>query len=126
MKYENAFTIAVMGIAFLGVLTTGLASSTPMIGDEVTHYYFLENQASDLTTLNFTATIPTAYGSDTVRKTTHTILWHYLGAMFYKAIPSFKSVQIFHCLFFIQLLLACYFLVKIFFPHLDRSFSMSC
>lgn len=112
MNVKNIFIISVMAIILLSVLITGLATSTPMVGDEVTHYYLLKKQAADLTTPNFTSLIPTAYGHEDIRILPHVIGWHYLGALVYKVIPSYVSVQIFHFLFFFQLLVASYFLVK--------------
>ena len=97
----------ILGI-WLAVLSVGLVSRIPMIGDEVTHYYMLVTQAEGLPTPCFEAQIPLAMdGADKDTKYyTHVALWHYLGAILFRLTGSIAVVQIYHSLFLLQLLFA--------------------
>lgn len=104
---------AIIGIAFLGVLITGIITPQAMIGDEVTHFYMLVDQSKALPTPNFYAHIPTGWGKEEVRLYPHSCLWHYLGAMVYRATGgSFQSVQIYQTLFWLQFLWIAFLLAR--------------
>ena len=95
----------VIGLATIAVLITGIVTPQAMIGDEVTHYYMLVDQSGKLPRPNFHAHIPTGWGSEEVRLYPHSCLWHYLGAMAYRATGgSFIAVQVYHTLFWLQFL----------------------
>ncbi len=99
--------------AVTSVLMTGLMNPRPMVGDEVTHYYMLVEQAKDLSHPNFYARIPTGWGSTEVRRYPHPFLWHYFGAVVYRIFgKSFAAVQIYQVLFWAQLLWIAYLLAK--------------
>ena len=96
---------AIIAVSFLAVLITGIITPRAMIGDEVTHYYMLVDQSKDLTQPNFHARIPTGWGGEEVRRYPHSCLWHYLGAVVYRATGgSFPAVQVYHALFWLQFL----------------------
>lgn len=102
-----------IGLAVLGVLLTGLLAPQAMIGDEVTHYFMLTEQAVDLSTPNFFARVPTGWGEEETRRYPHTFLWHYVGAMVYRlGGRSFAAVQIYQSLYWIQFLLVAFLLSK--------------
>lgn len=104
---------AIIGLAFLGVLITGIITPQAMIGDEVTHYYMLVDQSKALPTPNFYAHIPTGWGKEEVRLYPHSCLWHYLGAMVYRVTGgSFQSVQIYQTLFWLQFLWIAFLLAR--------------
>ena len=113
LSAPRAAAYAVISLAFLAVLTIGIITPQAMIGDEVTHYYMLVDQSKVLPTPNFHAHIPTGWGKDEVRLYPHSCLWHYLGAMVYRATGgSFQSVQIYHALFWLQFLCVAFLLAR--------------
>lgn len=104
--------LAIIFLAYVAVLAVGLCSREPMIGDEVTHYYMLVTQAGKLPHANFDADIPTADGGVNHRLYPHVFLWHYLGAVFFLFGRSFAIVQIYHSLFWLQMLVVGWLLFK--------------
>lgn len=104
---------ALIAIAWLAVLLTGLMAPQAMIGDEVTHYYMLVEQAGDLSVPNFYAKIPTGWGDIETRCYPHVIGWHYIGALVCRLSGgSFAAVQFYHSLFWLQFLIIGYFLAR--------------
>lgn len=86
-------------------LVTGVMSDTPMIGDEVTHFYMLENQATAFPRPVYTAPIPMASGAVEVRTYPHVNAWHYLGAVLYRVSGErLWVVQLYQSLFWLQFL----------------------
>ena len=84
-----------------------------MIGDEVTHFYMLTNQAEDFTKPNFYAEIPLATGEIETRRYAHSFFWHYIGALiYYFADKSFLAVQLYQTFFLIQFLSVAYLLSR--------------
>lgn len=108
--------IAALGIvvfSFAAVLATGLVNPQAMVGDEVTHYFMLVEQASDLSKPNFYAHIPTNFGYTVKRRYPHTFLWHYGGALVYRVFGgSFAAVQVYQALFWLQFLWVAYLLAR--------------
>ncbi|MBW2043239.1 MAG: DUF2304 family protein, partial [Deltaproteobacteria bacterium] len=103
----------IIPLAVLSVLFIGLKTPEPMVGDEVTHYYMLVKQSKSLSKPNFYAQIPVEYGDSIERRYPHPFLWHYLGAVFYKfGGKQFFIVQVYQALFWAQLLVFSYLLVK--------------
>lgn len=108
---RNIVAAAVVAVAFLAVLITGFITPQAMIGDEVTHYYMLVDQSRDLSRPNFHAHIPVGWGGDEVRRYPHSCLWHYLGALFFRVSGgSFRAVQAYHALFWLQFLVVAFLL----------------
>lgn len=106
-------TAAVIVVAYVAVLGVGLASSEPMTGDEVTHYYMLMTQAKNLPVPTVTAEIPLAGGRFERRGYPHVFFWHYGGAVLVKAFgASFSLVQFYHSLFWLQFLVVAWLLVR--------------
>jgi hypothetical protein len=101
---------AVVVTAWLLVVWAGLQTREPMVGDEVTHYYMLTHQAELLPRPVFQSLIPVEFSEQPeLRNYPHVNGWHYLGAWVYRILPSrFAVVQLFHSLFFLQLLWFCY------------------
>lgn len=88
-----------------GSLVTGMMSGTPMIGDEVTHFYMLENQAKALPEPVYTAPVPMASGAVEVRTYPHVNGWHYIGAVLYRVSGErIWVVQLYQSLFWLQFL----------------------
>ncbi len=101
----------IIGVFALATLVVGWLTPEPMIGDEVTHYFMLVEQSRDLTVPNFTSVIPVAYGDPIERLYEHSFGWHYLGAVVYRISGGrYGAVQFYHGAFWLQLLVACYFL----------------
>lgn len=111
---EHRFAVVVIVIAWLGVLTVGLLSPTPMIGDEVTHFFMLKTQSQVLPTPCFDAPIPGGLGGEAVemRHYPHAFLWHYIGGILYRLWPSTAITQIYQSLFLLQLLVVLLLLCK--------------
>lgn len=108
-----AGAILAMVLAVVAVIWVGLDAPQAMIGDEVTHYYMLVNQAQSLPTPVYSAEIPAGWGSPEVRGYPHPNLWHYLGAIVYRLSgESFAAVQIYHALFWAQLLVVGFLLAR--------------
>ncbi len=100
-------------IAAVSVFWVGMSAPQVMIGDEVTHYYMLENQAKLLPHANFIAKIPTGWGEIEKRVYPHSFLWHYLGAIFFRLCGnSFAAVQVYQTLYLIQFLSIAYLLAR--------------
>lgn len=100
-------------VSVSAVLSVGLMTPQAMVGDEVTHFYMLDTQAQDLSKPNFFAHIPTGDGSIEIRRYPHSFLWHYIGAGFYYLTGRiFTTVQVYHTLFFAQLLVVAYLLAR--------------
>jgi len=107
--------ISVVFLSWLAVLSVGLVSRTPMVGDEVTHYYMLVTQSERLPTPTCEAIIPAAgpNGEDSEgRNYPHTFAWHYAGAILYRLTGLQAVIQIYHSLFMLQLLLVVFALTK--------------
>ena len=104
----------VIFLSLSAVITTGLLTPQVMIGDEVTHYYMLVHQAEDLTTPQFYADIPVGDTDEVVsRRYPHPFGWHYLGAVSYKlAGGTFTTVQLYHAIYLLQLLVVAYLLAR--------------
>ncbi|MCO5061571.1 MAG: hypothetical protein M9963_06160 [Kiritimatiellae bacterium] len=96
----------------LAALLVGLRAPQAMIGDEVTHYYLLAHQSEVFPEVTFEVPIATGWGEPEVRNYAHSNLWHYLGAALFRLLPSFATIQIYHALFFLQLLLAGFLLIR--------------
>ena len=100
-------------LATLAVLVVGLATPQPMIGDEVTHYYMLVHQEQAWPVPNFKADIPMGWGGIERRNYPHTFLWHYLGATLARVLGhSFALVQVYQALFWLQFLVAAFYLAR--------------
>lgn len=81
-----------------------------MVADEVVHYYMLVTQADKLPGPNVDSNIP-MFDHVFHRKYPHVFLWHYLGAIVWRFFgKSFYIVQFYHSLFWLQLLIAFWFL----------------
>lgn len=105
--------LLVIFLSFVSTLGVGLATREPMIGDEVTHYYMLTNQAENLLRPVFQAEIPVGWGEPEVRTYPHVNGWHYLGAVIYRLTGrSIGGVQIYQSLFWLQFLLAAAWLAR--------------
>lgn len=106
--------VAVIVASAVAVLWTGWRTPEPMLGDEVTHFYMLKNQSRQLMTPTFTAEIPVGWGNEPeVRRYPHVSGWHYLGALVYRISGgSFRAVQLWHTLFWLQFLIVGYLLAR--------------
>ena len=103
----------VMAIAFVAVLLTGMLAPQAMIGDEVTHFYMLKQQAANLGQPNFYAPIPHGWEETEVRRYPHAFFWHYVSALAYRfSGSSFAAVQALQGLFLVQLLLVAFLLAR--------------
>lgn len=104
----------VMGVVILAAVGVGLLRPQAMIGDEVTHYFLLRRQAEMLPSPTYVAPIPVGWSVDPeTRVYAHPVGWHYLGALFHRLSGgSFQSVQIYHSLYWIQLLLVGFLWVR--------------
>lgn len=109
---KNACYILI-GITVLSVLVIGVATPSPMIGDEVTHFYMLKTQSERLPEPNFIAEIPLGNGGIEARRYPHSFVWHYLGAVILKVFHGkVRTIQIYHLLFLIQFLMFGYLLAR--------------
>jgi len=109
-KLGAPIVILVTSLAVLGV---GLMTPQAMVGDEVTHYYMLTNQAKNLSEPNFFAEIPMATGEIETRRYPHSFLWHYGGALIYFATGgAFAAIQLYQLFFLVQLLSVAYLLAR--------------
>lgn len=104
----------VMLLSIVAVVVTGLLTPQAMIGDEVTHYYMLVNQAEDLSKPQFFADIPVGDTEEVVtRRYPHPFGWHYLGALIYRLTGgSFAMIQLYQTLFLLQLLTVAYSMAR--------------
>lgn len=115
-RFSGAQIAAICVIVFssLTVLVTGWMTPEPMIGDEITHFYMLKGQSANLGRPNFMAEIPVAF--DKVPETRcypHVCGWHYIGAIIYRISgESFRAIQAWHTLFWIQFLLVAYLFAR--------------
>lgn len=110
--YERII-IGLVAVAYLAVLTVGLLSREPMIGDEVQHYFMLVTQAGQLPSPTVDAVVPVYVGKDHVRHYPHVFLWHYVGAVLWKYLGrSFAVVQIYQSLFYLQLMISGWLLMR--------------
>ena len=101
--------LLITALGLLAVLITGLTAPGPMIGDEVTHYYMLVENAEQLPETSFDSRIPVPWAEGGVETRTypHSNLWHYAGAYIYRILGSSSwSVQVYQALFLLQLILA--------------------
>ncbi|OGV65527.1 MAG: hypothetical protein A2498_08390 [Lentisphaerae bacterium RIFOXYC12_FULL_60_16] len=96
----------------LGALVVGWLAPGVMVGDEVTHYHILTHQAEVLPTPTYMASIPNGWGEPELRRYPHPHLWHYLGAMIYRWVPSARAIQFYHLLFLAQLLFVSFLLAR--------------
>jgi len=111
MNKLDRISIAVILGVWLAVLSVGLLSRTPMIGDEVTHYYMLVTQSERLPVPCFEAKIPLGFDGHNkeIREYPHVATWHYLGAVLYRLTGgSVAVVQVYHSLFLLQLLIVVF------------------
>ncbi|HBA86079.1 MAG TPA: hypothetical protein DCZ95_18495 [Verrucomicrobia bacterium] len=111
---SKACAWVVIGISALAALIVGGLTPQPMIGDEVTHYHMLTQQAQDLTTPTFLAEIPVGWSDKPeVRGYPHVSGWHYVGAVVYRLTGhSFQGVQFWHVLFWVQLLWVAFLMAR--------------
>lgn len=104
---------ALAAVAVLGVLATGLLAPQAMVGDEVTHYYMVTEQAVRLPAPSFASPIPTAAGWTAQRHYPHAFFWHYAAAAVFRWTGgSFAALQAYHALFFAQLLVFAFLLAR--------------
>lgn len=115
-KYSGAHlaATAIIAASCLAVFWTGWCTPSPMIGDEVTHFYMLKKQAANLSTFNFMAEIPVKFDENPeIRGYPHVNGWHYLGAIVYRLSgDSFRAVQLWHTLFWVQFLVVAYLFAR--------------
>lgn len=112
-RWRRIFPFVAAALAVLAPLVVGVLTPEPMIGDEVTHFYMLTTQAEKLPAGNVEAEIPLAYGGFHKRNYPHVFLWHYLGAIVWKAAgEAFAAVQFYHILYWLQFLVAAWFLAR--------------
>lgn len=106
--------ITAVVVVFLASLLVGLLAPQVMIGDEITHYYMLVTQATDLSNPNIEAYIPVGDGTSELRHYPHVFLWHYLGAVLCKIAGScsVELVQVYQALFWVQYLVAGFLLAR--------------
>lgn len=103
-------------VLYLAVLLAGLSATEPIVADEVVHYYMLVTQAEKLPSPNVDVNIPMAKWTFH-RFYPHVFLWHYLGAIVWKLSGgSFRAVQVYHSLYWLQLLIAFWALAKSLMP----------
>jgi hypothetical protein len=115
LKIPGAYLLLLLVVLLSVVvnLVVGLLSHAPMIGDEVTHYFMLTNQADNLPTPTFESRIPVGWGGHEMRGYPHVNGWHYIGALVYRFMGrTFASVQIYHTFFWVQFLLAAGWLAR--------------
>jgi hypothetical protein len=107
----EAAALAMIILAVLAVLFTGLRTGMALIGDEVTHYFMLRHQATLLPQPAFIAEIPNAWSdAPEIRCYPHPNGWHYLGAILARMTGArFWGVQAYHTLYWLQLLLVSFF-----------------
>lgn len=99
-------------LSWMGALAVGLLAREPMAGDEVMHYHVLLRQARVFPVPNVQADIPME-GWTYTKYYPHVFLWHYVGAMVWRAGGStFAAVQVYQSLFWLQLLLATWLLAR--------------
>jgi ABC-type multidrug transport system fused ATPase/permease subunit len=110
MRGAAAAAWALIGLSTVAVLVTGWRSPQAMVGDEVTHYYMLKEQVRVWPTPNFFAAIPNGWNdAPEIRRYPHPNGWHYLGALVDRVSGgSFRAVQLFHVMFWLQLLVMAY------------------
>ena len=106
--------ICVIALSGLTVLVTGWMTPEPMIGDEITHFYMLKGQSANLSFPNFMAEIPVNFDkTPELRCYPHVCGWHYVGAIIYRISGgSFRAVQLWHTLFWLQFLIVAYLFAK--------------
>lgn len=109
----NRLAALAIAVFFLAPVAVGLLNREVMIGDEITHYYTLATQCERLPHINIEAHIPTASGEE-VRHYPHVMAWHYLGAVVSSLLggASVGLVQVYHSIFWLQLLVAGWTLAK--------------
>lgn len=104
---------SIIGLSAIAVLITGFMAPDVMVGDEVTHYFIMQKQASDMSKPCFSADVPMAWGETIPRRYPHVNGWHYIGAVIYNVFgKSFHSIQVYHALFFAQLMIFAFLLAK--------------
>ncbi|MBA4388442.1 MAG: hypothetical protein C0404_10710 [Verrucomicrobia bacterium] len=104
--------LGVILAAYLGSLCAGMSATQPMVADEVVHYYMVLTQAKKLPAPNVSVEMPVR-GRIHKRLYPHVFLWHYAGAVVWKFLgQAFWSVQIYHSLFWLQLLVSMWLLAK--------------
>lgn len=112
--HGKASLLLVLGF-FLASLFVGLAGGQqPMVADEVVHYFMLVTQADKLPAPNIDVEIP-SFGSGNYSTTRypHVFLWHYIGSVLWRCFGrSFATVQIYQTLFWLQLLMAVWLMIK--------------
>lgn len=113
-KRITLIAVTIIFLSWLAVLFVGFLSMTPMIGDEVTHYYMLKTQAERLPVPCFEAHIPlgsSGEGRET-RFYPHAFVWHYVGAILFRLTGSVAVVQVYQSLFLLQFLLVVFMMVE--------------
>ncbi len=102
-------------VAYLAVVAVGLISLPPMVGDEVTHFHLLRNQAAQWPRPTFKVLLPAPWteSGSIVQYYPHTALWHYVLAVPYRlAGDSVIMVQLVHVLFLVQLLAGVFYVFR--------------
>lgn len=110
LRGADAGALCIIIVSVLAVWFVGLKTSEPLIGDEVTHYFLLKNQAKMWPTPTFFAEIPNAWSDHPeVRRYPHPNGWHYAGAIVDRMFGGhFFAIQIYQGLFWLQLLASGY------------------
>lgn len=113
LDFAGKLSLSIALLSCVAVLCVGLFSGKqPMVADEVVHYYMLVTQAGKLPAPNVDVDIPME-GWVYHRQYPHVFLWHYVGAIIWKICGgSFGAVQVYQSLFWLQLLLAVWFMIR--------------
>ncbi len=112
MKLYERLAWLVVAVALIAMIAVGLACNECTVGDETAHYYTMTTQSENLAQVNYVWRVKTEYGQFRSGEGPHTKGWHYLGAVFYRMIPSFSFIQLYHLLFSAQLLIFFLLLVR--------------
>ncbi len=99
-------------LTFSALCYVGIKSSAPMIGDEIAHYHQLVTQSERLPGISFGWSLITASGKERSGLGPHVPGWHYLGSLTYRLFPNFLTVQFYHLLFWIILIIFSYLTVR--------------
>jgi hypothetical protein len=111
-KQLLVLAFAVASLTLSAMCYIGLNSSSPMIGDEIAHYYQLVTQSEKLPGVSFGWSLITAAGKERSGLGPHVPGWHYLGSLLYKIFPGFMTVQFYHLIFWILLMTFSYLTVR--------------
>lgn len=104
--------VAVIALSWIASAVVGLTAREPMVADEVVHYYMAVTQAGKLPAPNVEVDIPMR-GWTYHRQYPHVFGWHYVAALVWLAAGKvFWAVQVYHSLFWLQLLVSTWFLAR--------------